>query len=1137
MEFMKSKTNRTSFQRAFSLVMAFVLTLSLAMSGQPTDAYAADTITSMTYYSAGDGPVLTGSGVENASYGFVMPVFNGGAVTWEDVSGDMQVNVLNNGVWTDIDQVDGFIYNSNWGHWSDSGFYGFWFVLSETTQLQLQSKANPGVTLEYTMEFTKLSTAAITSMVATQGPELTAGVTGGCGFTYPTFNGDSSVTYEQVADDLKVYVRTVSDSDWIDIDNNAASGWIYDQNFGQFWDGPGGYWFSVTETTYVRLQSKSNPSVYLDYTINYSDPVRTTYTLTADQTTYTAGDTGAIGIPLPYIDGGYPVSSELDNFVYEVKVNGVWVELGNVADSGFSYQGNGYNKMSDKNQWGYWVDGIYGLWFQPIQEDMQFRIGYPLNGEKGGDIGNNYVVYTFIGNPDAPRPDPTLFVDIELASADNTSLDGWELIWNDEFNGSSLDTSKWANQTGYYIDGNADMWGWGNNELEYYTDSEKNTYIQDGKLNLAAFYEPTTFPEIDPNRVAYYSSGKVISQNKFSFKYGRIDFCAKLPDGNGIWPALWLLPNDSVYGAWAASGEIDVMEARGRITNSTSGTIHFGGTWPSNTYLGSDYVFPEGSAFDDGYHVYSLIWEEDMMKWYVDGECFSVITNEQWYSAADPSNPNAPFDQEFYIIMNLAVGGWFDGGITPEEGDIPAEMNVEYVRVYQAAGDASGSYTDNTSGIVDPVQPSEPETEAPEVSQPETEAPEVSQPETEAPEVSQPETEAPEVSETIYNKVGDDTVGLERTNDTVVFYVNNATFADLHYIVNGGGQQNVGMTNIGNGLFRYTVSGLSVGDTIEYFFTYNPGAGALDTAWAAFTLPAASDADAADTPETSAPEVSEPETSEPEISTVNLALGKSVTCSGLESSGFTTEAMVDGNTGTRWSSNFADDAWFVIDLGDTYTVNQMVLNWEGAYGKRYEIQVSTDGTNYTTVVSQQNGTGGIETLSLGGVSARYVKMQGIERGLPYGYSLYEVEIYGAENSEIGGSETSDDIINVSQGKTVTYSGLESDGFSGAALVDGDAGTRWASNFADDAWCVIDLGYESFVTDIILNWEAAYGKRYEIQVSADGVNYTTVVSQNNGTGGIEEYALNTKARYIKLQGIERALPYGYSLYEMEVYGSH
>lgn len=785
-----------------------------------------NTISSMNYFSANDGPVISKSAVSEASYGFVMPVFNNGASSWTDVSSDLQVSVKVDGNWVNIDNVSSFVYNSNWGNWSDGGFNGYWFKVSKTTEIRLSSKTNSNVFLDYKLEFTKLSESIITSMKATQGPNITAGVTGGAGFTYPTFNNDSAIKYEQVAKDLKLYIWSDATSQWVDIDNNAASGWIYDKNFGQFTDGGGGYWFTVSKTTKVRLASKSSSDVYLDYVINYEEPVRSTWTLSAETTTYTAGDTGAIGIPLPKIDGSYPRSKELDGFVYEINVNGQWVELGNASASGFSYQGNGYNKLSDKNQWGYWVDGIYGLWFQPIQTDMKLRIGYPKDGFKGDPVEDNYVYYNFVGNPNAPRPDVSDLGNINLGTTDNASVDGWNLIWDDEFSTNSLDRSKWDYNTGYYINSDPSTWGWGNGELEYYTNSEKNVFVKDGNLNLVAYKESKTFPEVDPNRVAEYSSGKINTKDKFTFKYGRIDFRAKLPAGTGLWPALWLLPNDDTYGSWAASGEIDVMEARGRLTGATSGTIHFGGTWPSNTSLGSDYSFSNGQTIDSDYHVYSAVWEDDNIKWYVDGKCFFKATKEQWYSLNKMDDDNAPFDQNFYIIMNLAVGGWFDGGLKPNDGDIPATMKVDYVRVYKADGD-----------VQEPTTP-------------------------------------------------------EKYED--------------------------------------------------------------------------------------------------------VAIGKTATCSGTENDVFLVNNITDGNTDTRYASNFADDAWFVVDLGDVYKINEVDFNWEASYGKKYEILVSEDGVNYTSAHKQLNGTGGMESISFDAKNARYVKFQGIERALPYGYSLWDIKIMGTK---------------------------------------------------------------------------------------------------------------------------------------------
>lgn len=767
-------------QRMLSLILAVVMVAGIGLlPGGKAQAADAGTITSMAYFSAADGPVISKSGVGQASYGFVMPVFNGGAATWNQVSGDLGVKVKVAGNWVDIDSAAGYVYNQNWGHWSDGGFNGFWFTLSATTEIQLYSKAN-GVTLDYTLVFQNMNTTTITSMTPTQGPGITAGFTGGAGFTYPIFNNDPAITYEAVADDLKVYVKPVNSNTWIDIDNNAASGWIYDSNFGQFTEGGGGYWFTVTESIHVKLESKTS-SADLIYTITFNEPVRNSYTLTPyEGTTFTANESGSIGLPLPKIDGSAPIASELGKFVYEININGQWVELSNSALSGFIYSGNGYNNMSDANQWGYWADYVYGLWFQPIQVDMQIRIGYPQNGQAGGSVGNNFVYYTFIGNPNAPRPDVTDQEDIEIGTPSNPAIDGMTLVWQDEFNGTQLDPSKWSYETGYYISDDPNSWGWGNAELEHYTNSEQNVFVQNGVLNIRALNEPKSFPQ-DPSRYAQYSSGKINTKDHFTFQYGRVDFRAKLPTGNGIWPALWMLPEDSVYGAWAASGEIDVMEAKGRLPGTTSGAVHFGGQWPVNRYLAGEYYFPEGQTFANDYHVYTLIWEEDNFKWYVDGKFFFKVTRDQWYSVAAPNNPNAPFDQPFYIIMNLAIGGHFDGGLAPSPSDIPATMQVDYVRVYNAGSTGGGG-----------------------------------------------ENPGPGQGSVI---IGDAVRGLKKTDDNLLFYVNGATFADLHYNINNGGQMNVAMISDGNGNYTYPVNNLQAGDTVEYFFTYNPGQGALDTPW------------------------------------------------------------------------------------------------------------------------------------------------------------------------------------------------------------------------------------------------------------------------------------------------------------------
>ncbi|SHO48428.1 discoidin domain-containing protein [Anaerocolumna xylanovorans] len=992
-------------------LLSFILTVTMIAIGSYLPALgtsgrvqaAATVITSMAYFSASDGPVISHSGVGQASYGFVMPVFNGGAATWQDVASDLKVNVKVNGSWVDIDSTD-FVYNQNWGNWNDGGFYGYWFTISKTTYLQLASRST-GVTLDYTLEFTSIPKTTITSMAPTQGPVITADTTGGSGFTYPVFNGNASIPYAAVAEDLRLFVKPVNSSEWISIDNNAASGWIYDSNFGQFTDGGGGYWFIVSESINVKLVSATSGASFI-YTINYNTPVRNTYQLTAfDTTRYTAGETGAIGVPLPKIDGGAPVKSELDNFVYEIKINGNWAELGDYSQSGFRYQANGYNSLSDANQWGYFADHIYGLWFQPIQTDMELRIGYPLNGQKGGSVGSNYIYYTFIGNPDAPRPDVSDLGNIEIGTPDNPSINGLNLIWQDEFGGSSLNTSKWSYNTGYYMSDDPNSWGWGNNELEYYTDSTKNIYLSDGKLNITAYNEPKSFPQ-DPARYATYSSGKITTKNSFSFHEGRIDFRAKLPTGNGIWPALWMLPLEDRYGTWAASGEVDVMEAKGRLSGITSGALHFGGQWPADRYISGEYAFPSGQTFNNDYHVYSVVWENDNFKWYVDGKCFLKVTKEQWYSAGAPDNKNAPFDQPFYVIMNLAIGGTFDGGLTPGAGDIPATMQVDYVRVYKESGGGTpgtvavtGISLDKSSaallpgdtlGLTPTVTPSNAANKAVAWSSSNTSVATVSGGNVTAvapgsavitattedggyhASCSVTVTNPPPVVVTI----GDAVKGLKKTGDNVLFYVNGAAFADLHYILNNGGQINIAMAPDGKGNFTYPLNNLVYGDTIKYFFTYNPGGGALDTQWFTYIHGVTQGTDGGSS------------------TASNVAINKSVLCSGSENDTFPASYLTDNNTATRWSSNFADDAWFVLDLGNSCRISQLILNWEAAYGKKYEILVSSDGVNFTSLLNQANGTGEVETYNLTPVTARYVKFKGIERALPYGYSLWEFQVMG-----------------------------------------------------------------------------------------------------------------------------------------------
>jgi beta-glucanase (GH16 family) len=241
----------------------------------------------------------------------------------------------------------------------------------------------------------------------------------------------------------------------------------------------------------------------------------------------------------------------------------------------------------------------------------------------------------------------------------------WRLVWADQFDGDALDPSKWEWEV------NAQ--GGGNNELQYYTDRPENTQLSDGRLLLTANRETYVGPEGKRE----YTSARIRTKHRGDWKYGRIEARAKMPVGQGLWPAIWMLPTDEVYGGWAASGEIDIMEYLGQKPQEVFGTLHYGGSWPRNVYTGETYTLPSGGRFDEDFHVFALEWEEGEMRWYVDGVHYQTQTKWRTEGAPFP----APFDQRFHLILNVAVGGNLPG--SPDATtEFPQRMIVDYVRVY-----------------------------------------------------------------------------------------------------------------------------------------------------------------------------------------------------------------------------------------------------------------------------------------------------------------------------------------------------------------------------------------------------------------------------------------------------------------------
>ncbi|MEL7145603.1 MAG: family 16 glycosylhydrolase [Bacteroidota bacterium] len=239
------------------------------------------------------------------------------------------------------------------------------------------------------------------------------------------------------------------------------------------------------------------------------------------------------------------------------------------------------------------------------------------------------------------------------------------LVWSDEFNGTSLDLTKWEPQTG---DGCAEgICGWGNNELQSY--QAKNAVVSDGTLKIIAKRERV--------KGKAYSSARLRTKGLADFTFGRFEASIKLPTGQGLWPAFWMLSTNEPSGGWPQSGEIDIMEFLGQHPEEVFGTIHYGDPFPRNQFTGTDFTYYDGNNFTDSFHVFAVEWEPGVLRWYVDDVLYQTLTS------SDIAPFNLPFDSgnQMHFLLNLAVGGNLPGspdGSTP----FPSQMEVDYVRVY-----------------------------------------------------------------------------------------------------------------------------------------------------------------------------------------------------------------------------------------------------------------------------------------------------------------------------------------------------------------------------------------------------------------------------------------------------------------------
>ncbi len=291
------------------------------------------------------------------------------------------------------------------------------------------------------------------------------------------------------------------------------------------------------------------------------------------------------------------------------------------------------------------------------------------------------------------------------SASNSSSAPTWELVWSDEFDGTVIDATKWSHEK--------NCWGGGNNEQQCYTDRPENSFVADGYLHIVAQREDFTGSdsaegESPTTKTLPYTSARLRTKNLQEWTFGRFEIRAKLPYGQGTWPAIWMLPTNSPYGNWAASGEIDIMEAVNLKTVTGNnppearvhGTLHYGRAWPGNVNAGAEYTLPGNANPADDFHTYAVEWEEGEIRWYVDDVHFATQRDTGWYAqyvqdgVLKDAPVGAPFDRfsKFHLLLNLAVGGNWAGTVNNtgiDESVFPQKMLVDFVRVYQCSASPS----------------------------------------------------------------------------------------------------------------------------------------------------------------------------------------------------------------------------------------------------------------------------------------------------------------------------------------------------------------------------------------------------------------------------------------------------------------
>jgi hypothetical protein len=529
---------------------------------------------------------------------------------------------------------------------------------------------------------------------------------------------------------------------------------------------------------------------------------------------------------------------------------------------------------------------------------------------------------------------------------------GWTTVFGDNFAGAAGSQPSSANW--FYDIGS----GFGTGEIENTTSSTSNVYLDgNGHLVLKAI-----------NNGGTWTSGRIES-TRADFQAppgGKLEMTASIQQPNpasglGYWPAFWALGSPMrMGGGWPTSGEIDMMEDVNGL-NEASQTLHDAANSPGHPLIACPGA---GSGCQTGYHTYSVIIDRtntsaESMQFLMDGTVESTITE----ASVGTTAWQEAIDHGFFIIFDLAMGGNYPNGIcnctTPTSATTSgASMSVGYVAVYEQGGNSTPTATATATGAVQGINglclanSSALNTEG-----------------------------NPMVVNTCnggsgqqWSTYSDNTLRVQGgCLDVVSAGTTSGSNVDW-YPCNGTAAQN--WTHQANGELVNPNSGLCLTDPGGNTSARLDIETCTDSAAQQWSTPSGSGGGSGG------------------CGTTNIALNKTATASSVENASFPASAAVDGNTGTRWSSAFSDPQWLEVDLGSSQSICQVVLQWETAYGKAFQIQTSADGSTWTTIYSTTTGTGGTQTLPVTG-TGRYIRMYGTARGTPYGYSLWEFQVHAS----------------------------------------------------------------------------------------------------------------------------------------------